>query len=139
MKQLNNAIMEVSFPFANRNSMDELYIYRRTVEQLLNIENEAILVHLGEYPSIYNVEVDYLLCKTDKNLKYPSVKIISESKELEGTDNSLYIKVLHPKISLICENKSTFELTNDKKFLPPCHLKALKIRVVGDLICDNIV
>lgn len=126
--------IQITFPFARSDSDSELYIYRKTIEQIFNIEKEESLVHLGLDGSLYNAEVDELLCNSNnKKLFYPEIKLFYESTELDLPDISILAKVKHPVYYFKCGSRC-FKGTNKQKLTsPPCYLDELKIDIIGDL------
>lgn len=155
MKNITKNIrLEISFPFAsivNDNSADELFIYQKTIEEILKYDDENYFSLVSFYrneATLYNEEIDDLLCQqfeTNSQLDYPTIKFYYKDKKIDlFQDKSILIHLSLKKIvfNTLFETVSVTKDMMKNRFFnePPAKIGVLTIQLYCDLQyidCDD--
>ena len=90
-KKLQNIKLQITFPFANKNDENELFIYQKTIKEVLKLyKEERFYISFNRYNKgivciksivdfIHNLDEE-----KKKLLNYPSVQILSNKKVFEN-------------------------------------------------------
>ena len=142
-KILQHARVEISFPFADSACKSAQYIVQKTLEALSTWEEDEIMIHFDEDDStLYNIEIDALLCREDiadnKALDYPRVELFHDDKKLFLPSISLLTRIRGPLIMLSNNDGQSFSrsISVDKLNLAfgKYHMESLRIAISGDLL-----
>ena len=137
-KKLQNIKLQITFPFANKNDENELFIYQKTIKEVLKLyKKERFYISFNRYnKGIVCIKsiVDFIHSLDEekkKLLNYPSVQILSNKEVFEN--NFICITSCEDLvINLRDKENNYFEL--DKYLLTtPVDLKNLIICISCDI------
>lgn len=137
-KKLHNIQLQITFPFANKNDVNELTIYQKTIKEIIKLfKKERFYISFNRYnKGIVCVKsiVDFIYSlddETKNSLDYPSIEIITEDKTFE---NNFICITSCENLSIILKNKENNHFELDKYLLTaPVDLKDLNICISCDI------
>ena len=137
-KKLQNIKLQITFPFASKNDENELFIYQKTIKEVLKLyKEERFYISFNRYnKGIVCIKsiVDFIHSLDEekkKLLNYPSVQILS-NKEVFENNFICITSCENLSIILIDKEDNFFEL--DKYLLTtPVDLKDLTICISCDI------
>ena len=137
-KKLQNIQLQITFPFANKNDVNELTIYQKTIEEIIKLfKKKRFYISFNRYnKGIVCVKsiVDFIYSlddETKNSLDYPSVEIFSDNETFE---NNFICITSCENLSIILKDKENNHFELDKYLLTtPVDLKDLKICIFCDI------
>lgn len=140
---LEYAKVEITFPSLKRYCKSSEYILQQTLEALSRWENDEIMLHFHDHDgSVYNIEIDELLCsdsiENKAYLDYPSIILFANDKKLLLPNLSLFTTVKYPQIMISNKDQRSFSrsLPNLSKlgfdFLK-YPIESLRLSICGDI------